>query len=108
MTLTDRKEKARSLVRAGDAWLARVSENNPSFPLRRDILRSLAGLYRGNILARTGLTAIEEDLAVAIVVINAATVEEYRHEDCYFRLAEPDQVIAEHLDTASRRRPVAD
>ena len=108
MTLADRKEKARSLVRGVDAWLARVSANNPSFPLRRDILRSLAGLYRGNILARTGLTAIEEDLAVAIVVLNAATVEEYRYEDCYFRVVEPDQVIAEHLDTASRRRPVAD
>ena len=108
MTLADRKEKARSLVRAVDAWLARASADTPNFPLRRDILRCLAGLYRGNILARTGLTAIEEDLAVAVVIRDAATVEEYRYEDCYFRVAEPDQVIAEHLDTASRRRPVAD
>lgn len=108
MSIQDSKEKTRSLVRAVDAWLARVSENNPAFPLRRDILRTLAGLYRGNILARTGLTAIEEDLAVAVVIINAATVEEYRYEDCYFRVVEPDQVIAENLDRASRSRPIAD
>lgn len=108
MTLADRKEKARSLVRAVDAWLARASMNNPSFPLRRDVLRSLAGLYRGNILARTGLTSIEEDLAVAVVICDAATVQEYRHEDGYFRVAEPDLVIAEQLYTASHSRPVAD
>ena len=82
--------------------------DNPSFPLRRDVLRSLAGLYRGNILARTGLTAIEEDLAVAVVINGAATVQEYRHEDGYFRVAEPDPVIAEQLYTASHSRPVAD
>ena len=108
MTLADRKEKTRSLVRAVDAWLARASADNPNSPLRRDILRCLAGLYRGNILARTGLTAIEEDLAVAVVINTAATVEEYRYEDCYFRVVEPDQVIAEHLDTASHSLPVVD
>lgn len=104
----DSIEKARSLVRAVDSWLARASDNNPNFPLRRDILRCLAGLYRGNILARTGITAIEEDLAVAVVIRDAATVQEYRYEDCYFRLAEPDQVIAEELVRASHSRPVAD
>lgn len=108
MTLADRKEKARSLVRAVDAWVARASANNPNSPLRRDILRCLAGLYRGNILARTGLTAIEEDLAVAVIIRDAATVQEYRYEDCYFRVGEPDQVIAEDLDRASHSRPVAD
>lgn len=107
MTLADRKEKARSLVRAVDAWVARASADNPNFTLRRDILRSLAGLYRGNILTRTGITVIEEDLAVAVVILDAATVQEYRQEDGYFRV-EPDQVIAEHLDTASNSRPVAD
>lgn len=114
MTLADRKEKARSLVRAVDSMMARFSGDHPDepthsiTPLRGDVLRCLSGLYRGNILARTGLTVLAEDIAVAVVIRDAATVEEYRYEDCYFRVVEPDQVIAEHLDTASRSRPVAD
>lgn len=114
MTLADRKEKARSLVRVADSVMGRFSGDHPDEPtptinpLRRDVLRCLAGLYRGNILSRTGLTVLAEDIAVAVVIRDAATVEEYRYEDCYFRVVEPDQVIAEHLDTASRSRPVAD
>ncbi len=68
--------------------------------LRREVLLALAGLYRGNILARTGLTALAEDVAVAVVISDASTVQEYRHEGGYFQV-EPDQIIAEHIDTAS-------
>ena len=110
MDIQNSMDKAASLVRTLDGLLARCSTNaGDALPyLRGETLRTLAGLYRGNILARFGVTSLAEDLAVTVVIRDAATVEEYRYEDCYFRVAEPDQVIAEHLDTASRRRPVAD
>ena len=114
MDIQNSIDKARSLVRAVDSMMARFAGDHPDEPtptintLRRDVLRCLAGLYRGNILARTGLTVLAEDIAVAVVIRDAATVQEYRYEDCYFQVVEPDQVIAEHLDTASHYRPVAD
>ena len=114
MTLADRKEKARSLVRAVDSMMARFAGGHPDEPtptintLRRDVLRCLAGLYRGNILARTGLTVLAEDIAVAVVIRDAATVREYLYEDCSFQISEPNQIIAEELVMASHSRPVAD
>ena len=110
MNIQNSIDKAASLVRALDGLLAKFStDTGDALPyLRGETLRTLAGLYRGNILARTGLTVLAEDIAVAVVIRDAATVQEYRYEDCYFRVVEPDQVIAEHLDTASHSRPVAD
>lgn len=112
MDIQNSIDKAASLVRVVDEMITRFSaDHHGKFTsslqgLRRDVLRTLAGLYRGNILARFGLTALDEDIAVAVVIRDAATVQEYRYEDCYFRVVEPDPVIAEHLDTASHSRPV--
>ena len=57
---------------------------------------------------RIALAVLALAMILVVVIINAATVEEYRYEDCYFRVVEPDQVIAENLDRASRSRPIAD
>lgn len=110
MSIQDSMDKAASLVRALDGLLARFSADaGDALPsLRGETLRTLAGLYRGNILARFGITSLAEDLAVTVVIRDAATVREYLNEDCSFQISEPNQIIAEELFMASHSRPVAD
>lgn len=110
MAIADRIEKARSLVRVLDGLLAKFSTNTgANLPyLRGETLRTIAGLYRGNTLARFGVTSLAEDLAVSVVIRDAATGREYLYEDCSFQISEPDQIIAEELVMASHSRPVAD
>ena len=110
MTIADSIEKARSLVRALDGLLAKFSTSaGDALPyLRGETLRTLAGLYRGNTLARFGVTSLAEDLAVSVVIRDAATAREYLYEDCSFQISEPNQIIAEELVMASHSRPVAD
>ena len=110
MDIQNSMDKAASLVRALDGLLARFSTNaGVALPyLRGETLRTLAGLYRGNTLARFGVTSLAEDLAVTVVIRDAATVREYLYEDCSFQISEPNQIIAEELIMASHSRPIAD
>lgn len=110
MTIADSIEKARSLARVLDGLLAKFSTDTGANPpyLRGETLRTLAGLYRGNTLARFGVTSLAEDLAVTVVIRDAATVREYLYEGCSFQISEPNQIIAEELVMASHSRPVAD
>lgn len=107
MDIQNSIDKAASLVRALDGLLARFAGDALPY-LRGETLRTLAGLYRGNILARFGVTSLAEDLAVTVVIRDAATVREYLYEDCSFQISEPNQIIAEELVMASHSRPVAD